>query len=187
MAQMQQVATQALPTYLARPGADVNNPLFQEPTNQELLQQAIATAQTVQILEMRQETIAQAKTLLQEQHQQLASLLRQESQLQQELQTEMGIVEQYVDKIAELRSQTAPPIAWQLVSPPEVIETANIAVLTSSTAAQRQLGAAALLGILTGIAVATTLAGQSQGAKSSSRPTLKETEETQPALAQAIA
>lgn len=182
MAQMQAVAAQALPAYLARPATEANNPILREPVYQEPLQEAIATAQTIQVLEIRQETIAQTKTLLQEQHQQLVALLRQEAELQQELQTEVGIVEQYVDKIAELRSQTAPPIAWQLVSPPEVIETATLAALVSSTDAQRQLGIAALLGILTGVGVASTLAGQAQG-KRVAKPTPEEPETTQAALA----
>lgn len=193
MDQLQQVGHQVLPAYLASPTADLQNPIFQEAIYQGLLQQSIATAQTIQILEIRQETIAQTQTLLNQQQRELASLLRQEAALQQELNTETGIVQQYLDKMVELRSQTTPSIAWQLVSPPEVMESPNLAVVLTSTDAQRQVGVAALLGVLMGVGVATTAVGYSPSPRSKpdrSQPTAttpKTPAPEKPALAPAFA
>ena len=122
--QLYQVAQGTLRRYLARPDANTDSPVFQEPHLLELLQQSIESAHYLRVLQIRQETIAQTDDLVKQQCDKLAGLLRQHDTLQQQLDSKTQILQIYQDRLMALRHSidvsAAPPI-WQLATQPHLV------------------------------------------------------------------
>lgn len=160
---LHQTAQGVLDRHLASPQLDLQDPLFQEPTQLDLLQQWVNSAHYLQVLQTRQQTIAQIKTALQQQRSQLTGLIHQYSDLQLKLQTETQILQEYLNRRAALQSQSAtqPNPVWQVVSSPELITNPAGEPAPVAQSPYQNIAAAAVLGILMGTVVAATIDGQS--------------------------
>lgn len=156
VAQLNQAAAQALAQYLANPNSNLQDPIFQEPQLLQLLQQSIGTTHYIHMLEVRQQTITAAQQAITQRKQELATALRQYSDLRQQLQSETQILQQYIDKRDFLQAQSAQQkMDWQLVAPPELIKNANGKPAGDYLYSLREdLGSAAVFGSLLGIAIA---------------------------------
>lgn len=120
LGQLHQQAQQALDQYLVNPS--LQNSMFQEPTAQTLLQQSVLTVHYLQILEINQQAIGQTESLLQQQENHMASLLKHHANLQQKLHADSRILQQYLDRLEILAAQPTQQNTWQVVSPPQTIE-----------------------------------------------------------------
>lgn len=154
--QLNQTATQALSSYLANPDANLQDPIFQEPQLLQLLQQSIGAMHYIHMLEVRQQTIVEAQKAVTTRKQELATVLRQYSDLRQQLQSETQILQQYIDKREFLQAQSAQQkTSWQLVAPPELVADAKGEPAADYLYTLREdLSSAAVFGSLLGVAVA---------------------------------
>jgi uncharacterized protein involved in exopolysaccharide biosynthesis len=160
--QLHQTAQGVLERHLTSPELDLQDPLFQEPAQLELLQQWVSSTHYLQVLQTRQQTIAQIKTALQQQRHQLTGLIHQYSDLQLKLQTETQILQEYLNRRAALLSQSAkqPNPVWQVVASPELMTNSDGEPTPVAQSPYQNIAAAAVLGVLMGIAVATAIDGQ---------------------------
>lgn len=156
VAQLNQAATQALPVYMAKPNANLQDPIFQEPQLLQLLQQSIGATHYIHMLEVRQQTITQAQQAVTKRKQELATALRQYSDLRQQLQSETQILQQYIDKRGFLQAQSAQQkVSWQLSTPPKLVTNADGKPVADHLYSLREdLGSAAVFGSLLGVAIA---------------------------------
>ncbi|MBD3880173.1 hypothetical protein IFO70_00230 [Phormidium tenue FACHB-886] len=167
--QLAQAAQQALEQSLAQPDADLSSAL-QEPPALGLLQQSIGVAHYLQVLQIRQQTIAQTDSLVQQQRHQLAALLRQEDALQQQLNLQTGILQGYQDELAILQPPLTPagsdtallaqPPVWKLATQPHLSDIAPRPSTPelSAIGLQSHILMGTLLGV--GITVAVSVATQ---------------------------
>ncbi|MEO0408812.1 MAG: hypothetical protein AAF289_15825 [Cyanobacteria bacterium P01_A01_bin.135] len=112
--QLQQEAQGGLQRFFANPRGPVD-PVLQQPLYSDLLLKLIGVVHQIEVLELRQKTVAQAEERLAIEMTRVASLLRRYEALQQELTTSTRILSNYLDRQAELQD-----VDWQMVSPPEV-------------------------------------------------------------------
>lgn len=155
-AQLGQEMVKALERYVSNPASNLQDPVFQEPELLKLLQQSISTVHQINLMEMRQQTIAEAQKTVTQRKQDLATVLRQYGDLRQQLQAETKILQQYFDKREELQAQLPPQsTAWQLVSAPELITNqSGEPVRNYFYDLEKDLGSAAVFGALIGVAIA---------------------------------
>ncbi|MGB3612544.1 MAG: hypothetical protein WBA10_02030 [Elainellaceae cyanobacterium] len=119
-AQLHQEAQGGLRRFLANPRGPVD-PVFQQPLYGELLQKLIGVAHQIEMLELRQKTIAQAEALLSGESHRIVSLLRRYEAVQQELLANTRILRNYIDRREQLHGSAASEAqGWQVVSPPAV-------------------------------------------------------------------
>ncbi|HEY9659358.1 MAG TPA: hypothetical protein V6C65_12955, partial [Allocoleopsis sp.] len=156
VAQLHQEAAQILPRQLANPTANLQDPIFQDPKLLELLQQAIQNTHYIQLLEVRQQTLGEAQQILAQQKQELATILRQYGDLRQQLQSETQILQQYIDQRDLLRTQAQQQqFTWTLASTPDLVKNASgEPVADYFHSLKEDVGSAAILGVLLGLAVA---------------------------------
>ncbi|MEB3358208.1 MAG: hypothetical protein VKK04_15900 [Synechococcales bacterium] len=160
---------QAAQATLGEPGPDVQNAqnvqtqlpagTVQAPIQRELMAEAIATAQQIQVLESRTQSIQQIEAELNRHTHQLATLLRQQDRLQQELNTSTRILEDYRDRREALQAQVAQEyVTWQaLTSPTLVTDAAGQPQAQVSPLLPGSLGIGAGIGILVGMVVSHRL------------------------------
>lgn len=152
-----QVTQQVLKQYLSNPKVK-QYPIFQDPVSLNLLQQSIDLAHSMQVLQIRQQALAQATQSVVQQRSQLVPLLRQYDDLQRQLQAETEISQEYLDRLESFQAQSsAQKATWQLISPPEVIKDHTMELSEFSANMPRNLGAIAGLGLLLGIGIASVL------------------------------
>lgn len=157
VAQLHNEAMQTLPRKLADPNANLQDPIYQEPQLLELLQQSIRTTHFIQLLEVRQQTLDQAKQRLDRQKQEMANFLRSYADLRQQLQSETQILQQYIDKRDLLRAQISQQqdIEWKVASAPALLRNSKGEPIADYFHNVKQDAAsAAILGMLLGLAVA---------------------------------
>ncbi|WAL62389.1 GumC family protein [Thermocoleostomius sinensis] len=155
-AQLGQEMVNTLERYVTNPASNLQDPVFQEPELLKLLQQSISTVHQINLMEMRQQTIAEAQKSVTQRKQELATVLRQYGDLRQQLQAETKILQQYFDQREELQAQVPPQqMTWQLVSAPELIKTpSGEPVRNYFYDLEKDLGSAAVFGALIGVAIA---------------------------------
>lgn len=120
-AQLNQEAQSGLRRFLDNPRGPVD-PVFQQPLYGELLQKLVGIVHQIEVLELRQKTLAQIEATLAQEHRRIASLLSQYEAVKQQLFSSSQILQDYIDRREQLREETAlETMAWRLVSPPEVI------------------------------------------------------------------
>jgi succinoglycan biosynthesis transport protein ExoP len=157
-AQLSQEAQQVLPRYLAKPTANLQDPVFQNPTYLQLLQQSINTVYYIQILQVRQQTTVQAEQLITQQRSQVATLLRQYAGLQQKLQVEIETLQYYVDRLQVLKAQSPEQLAsWKLVASPELIQNNQGEPAPVFRNLRHDVSTGAIFGVLLGLGVAAAL------------------------------
>ena len=120
--QIHQETLQVLQRYLEGANADLQNPLLQDAYSFAILQQSIKAAHNVQVLAIRRQTLAEVDQLLTDNNKDLASLLRRDAELQQELQTALGILQQYQDEWQRLQTEESQrTVPLQVVSAPKLM------------------------------------------------------------------
>lgn len=127
------------------------------PVPPEMALRWIETTQYLQVLEIRQQSLKRAETLLAQQTEQWAALSRQYSQVKQELHTATGTLNQYLAKRQELEPQAAQEkITWEVIAPPELIHDQTGQPAPTIPNLQRDLSAGIAFGMLlaTGAAIA---------------------------------
>jgi polysaccharide biosynthesis transport protein len=127
------------------------------PVPPEMALRWIETTQYLQVLEIRQQSLKRAETLLVQQTEQWAALSRQYSQVEQELHTATGTLNQYLAKRQELEPQAAQQkIAWEVIAPPELIHDQTGQPAPTIPNLQRDLSAGIAFSMLlaTGAAIA---------------------------------
>jgi polysaccharide biosynthesis transport protein len=127
------------------------------PVPPEMALRWIETTQYLQVLEIRQQSLKRAETLLAQQTEQWAALSRQYSQVEQELHTATGTLNQYLAKRQELEPQAAQQkIAWEVIAPPELIHDQTGQPAPTIPNLQRDLSAGIAFSMLlaTGAAIA---------------------------------
>jgi uncharacterized protein involved in exopolysaccharide biosynthesis len=156
-AQLSQEMAKTLQRYISNPASNLQDPVFQEPELLKLLQHSISTAHQINLMEMRQQTIVEARQTVAERKQELAVVLRQYSDLRQQLQAETQILQQYFDKREGLQAQLQQQqsVSWQLVSQPELItDQSGEPIRNYFYDLEKDLGSAAVFGALLGVAIA---------------------------------
>jgi uncharacterized protein involved in exopolysaccharide biosynthesis len=127
------------------------------PISPEMVIRWIETTQYLQVLEVRQQSLERAETLLAQQTEQWAALSRQYSQVEQELRTATSTLNQYLAKRQELEPQAAQQkIAWEVIAPPELIHDQTGQPAPTIANLQRDLSAGIAFSMLlaTGAAIA---------------------------------
>ncbi|NJR59662.1 MAG: hypothetical protein HC769_12935 [Cyanobacteria bacterium CRU_2_1] len=163
-AELYQESQRVLSRYTSNPNAILQDPIFQEPTYLNLLQQSIGTVHYMQILQIRQQSIAQAQQSLAQQRQELATILRQYSDLRQQLQAETKILQEYLDKKDVLSAQVIQHnVIWEINTSPELNTNANGKPIPNYFRnVERDLGSATILGVLLGMAIAYIMKEQNR-------------------------
>ncbi|MEC4804030.1 MAG: hypothetical protein SAJ12_00560 [Jaaginema sp. PMC 1079.18] len=94
---------------------------FQSPVRLNLIQQLITTANEIQVLEARSQSIAQATTEYAQQAEQLPAVARQYSELQRQLDLTKQTLDQLLTQRETLRVEAAQnEVPWELLSQPFV-------------------------------------------------------------------
>jgi hypothetical protein len=106
---LRQEAQRTLGQYLANAAIESPNPLWQETMYRDLLQSLMDNTHQAKVLAVRQETILQAEQLLQQRRTELSSLLRTYAGLQQQLEVQTRILQEYVVKRQALEQAMAQP------------------------------------------------------------------------------
>jgi uncharacterized protein involved in exopolysaccharide biosynthesis/Mrp family chromosome partitioning ATPase len=118
---------------------------------QQQTQQLLEAANQIQTLEAEDRALAQADVVLRRQVKQFPALARQNDDLVGQLKIASENLNQFLSKREALRIDLAQKqVPWQLITPPT-------APVTSSLSLQRNLMLGAVMGLLTGIAVALLL------------------------------
>jgi succinoglycan biosynthesis transport protein ExoP len=155
--QLRLVARQVTQSYLStNPTVNISESV-EIPVSAETAAQWIETTQYIQVLEVRQQSLKQAETLLAQQMKQWATFSRQHSQVKQELHTATNTLNQYLTKRQELEPQAAQQkIAWEVIAPPELIHDHTGQPAPTIPNLQRDLSAGVAFSLLlvTGAAIA---------------------------------
>jgi polysaccharide biosynthesis transport protein len=149
--ELQQESQQALNEYLSRPeSVDLVQFLQADPARLSYLQQSIDTAHHVQVFQVRQRTIGYVEELMQQEMNQLALRLRQQSDLERQLKTTAAIYDQYLAKLETLQKEAATSydIAWQLVLPPQILTNEAGEPIKVFSQLPRDLAAGSVIGLL---------------------------------------
>ena len=150
-----QETIQVLQRHLSGSQANLQNPLFQESVSLALLQQSIKAAHNVQVLAIRRQTLTQIDELLNHHRKDLATLLRQDAELQQELETTLGILQQYQDELERLQSESSErSIPLQVTSAPELVKDKSGEPAAIFQNQNRNLVVGASVGVLLGVGAA---------------------------------
>lgn len=158
--QLNQTVGQVLQRYVNNPSANLQDPVFQDPNLLNLLQRSIGTVHYLQVLEVRQQTIAQAQETVDQRKQELATVLRHYADLRQDLQAETQILQQYIDKRNIFQSQVEQQqrLSWQLAEPPQLVVNASGEPAPDYFHRVREdFGSAAVFGALMGVAIAVIM------------------------------
>ena len=123
LTKIHQETVQVLQRYLSAPTANLQNPLFHEPVSLAILQQSIKAAHNVQVLAIRRQSLTQIDQRLTHHRKDLATLLRQDSELRQQLQTAFSALQQYQDELERLQIESPQrTVPLQVLSAPELIK-----------------------------------------------------------------
>lgn len=126
---------------------------YQNSLRLDLISQLIDSANKIQILQVRNQSIDSAKTYLEQQAQQIPQIARQYNEVERQLQLTKGILNQLLTQRETLRVEAAQnEIPWELVSKPFVPE------WPSSSASKKKklivgLGGGLMLGIAAALAI----------------------------------
>ena len=151
LSQLNQEARQALQRYLSNPGANLQNPIFQDKASLNLLQQSVVTVNYLQVLKTTQQRLVQMEGVLKQQRSQLTKVLYQYAQLRQELDAKTQSLQQYIDQLKALKAQSSQQTALKITSPPEMLEDSTGKITSIEADDQNYAGAIAALGILLGV------------------------------------
>ncbi len=154
--QLLQQSQSLLPQYLANPGANTRNPIFQNAVSLQLLQQSILTLNSIQIMQARQSTLTLAKQDLEQQRSQMIRLLGQYDQLRQKLDLETDALQRHFNNLKALQKQAQPEIELKVTAPPDIMRDRSGQPVATVPNLQRNLGIGAILGALLGIGVMAT-------------------------------
>ncbi|MBD2000325.1 hypothetical protein H6G00_27610 [Leptolyngbya sp. FACHB-541] len=155
--QMRLEARQIALSYLSTNPTIALTESVEMPVSPEMALRWIETTQYLQVLEIRQQSLERAETLLVQQTEQWAALSRQHSQVEQELHTATSTLNQYLVKRQELEPQAAQQkIAWEVIAPPELIHDQTGQPAPTISNLQRDLSAGIAFSMLlaTGAAIA---------------------------------
>jgi hypothetical protein len=153
MTQLLQQAQSILPQYLANPAANVQNPIFQNEVNLQLLQQSILTLNSVQIMQARQETLGLARQELEQQRSQMISLLGRYDQLRQKLDLETDALQRHFKNLEALQKQVQPEFDLKVTAPPDLMRDRLGEPAAIVPNLQTTLGIGAILSVLLGMGV----------------------------------
>lgn len=131
---------------------------FQNSTRLELIKQLVATANQLQVLEVRDQGIAQTKGTLQMQAQQFPAIASQYSELQRQLDITTRTLDQLLNHRQKLEIEEAQnEVPWELVSKPQLPQDAegNPAPIPSDSSKKLIMGV--LAGLVLGIGTAIFL------------------------------
>lgn len=145
--QLQVESQSVVQRYLANAPATARNPFFKNPDTLGLLQQSIGAVQYLDILDARQQMLTRSESLMAQERQRLAVLLRQYDTLRQNLQTETTLLSEYLNRLDTLQSQVAQTAPALQVTQPPTLDTNAQGVPVATTA---DLGQAIALGTLAG-------------------------------------
>ncbi|MBW4682317.1 MAG: polysaccharide biosynthesis tyrosine autokinase [Microcoleus vaginatus WJT46-NPBG5] len=129
---------------------------FQNSTRLELIKQLVATANQLQVLEVRDQGIAQTKATLQMQAQQFPAIASQYSELQRQLDIATRTLDQLLSHRQKLEVEEAQnEVPWELISKPELPKdaTGNVAAIPSDSSKKLIIGVIAGLVLGMGAAV----------------------------------
>lgn len=120
-AQLAQDAQGGLRRFLNNPRGPVD-PVFQQPIYGELLQKLVGVVHQIEVLELRQKTLAQVEITLAEERHRVAGALSRYEAAQQRLLTSTHQLQRHIDRREQLQLEAAEEsLTWELVSPPELI------------------------------------------------------------------
>lgn len=156
--QLNSEAQQVLSRYISRPGADLNDPIYQEPALLNVLHQSIQTVHYLQILQTRQQTLTQTNEAIDQQKIRLASLLRRYAHLRHELHISTDTLQEYIDRLTVLKTQASEEqLSWQLTAPPNVLLNQDGQPVNVAHPFQQHWGTSLGLGALLGLGLAALL------------------------------
>jgi polysaccharide biosynthesis transport protein len=156
--QLYQDAQLSLQRHLSNPKANLQDPIFQEPVYLQLIQQSLGAVAYVQVLDHRYQILTQTEQQLQQQTDQIATLLRRYGEMQQQLQAETQSLQTYLDKLEVLKAQAdQSDVAWQLAAAPKLKEKPVDQPVPIVQDLRRDVSSGAILGVLTGVGVAAAL------------------------------
>jgi hypothetical protein len=147
---LRQEAQQVLAQYLNRAAVESPNPLWQEPMYRDLLQSLMDSTHQINILEIRQATILETEQLLQQRRAELSTLLRTYAGLQQQLEVQTRILQEYVVKRQTLEQAMAQPnvVAPAMKSPQMATTTPSLTPWLMTTKLPREWQEEILLALL---------------------------------------
>jgi uncharacterized protein involved in exopolysaccharide biosynthesis len=129
---------------------------FPDGMDLQLLQQSVLTFNSVQIMQARQVTLGQAKQNLEQQRSQLLEFIGQYNDLRQQLDQETNTLQLHLKKLEALQSQPQPE-TLKVTDEPDVIRDQQGQPIVMIPNVQRNLGIAAVLGVLAGVSVSAAM------------------------------
>jgi polysaccharide biosynthesis transport protein len=157
MNQLTQQAQSTLQQYLSNPAANTQNPVFQNGTQLQLLQQSVLVVHATQMMEARQATLALAKKGTEQQRGQMIQLLGRYDALRHKLDAETQSLQQYFDQLEELQQSTQSEQALKMTQVPEVVSDRLGQPEARVPDLQRNLGIGAAVGLLIGAGIAAAI------------------------------
>jgi capsular exopolysaccharide synthesis family protein len=139
-------------------GSTAKNPQvlpFQNSTRLALIKQLIDTANQVQVLEVRNQAIAQAEAYLKQQERQLPAIRRQYNDLQRRLEIATKTLNQLLVQRETLRVDAAQKeVPWQVVSEPEIQHDAAGNPIPAPRNTTKNLAMGVIAGLVLGLGAA---------------------------------
>lgn len=145
--------------FIAISQVQASNPLWQEPMYQDLLQRLMISTHQYQVLVQRQDTIDQIENLLTENRAELTGLLREYTSLQQQLDVQTQVLQNYILRRQTLQAEIErPKFSPQVTSSPQLatISAPSIGHFFIGISPERQRDVA--LALLMGGGILTALA-----------------------------
>jgi succinoglycan biosynthesis transport protein ExoP len=147
-------ATQVLGTDLAKVNSKVL--AFQDPVRIKLIEQFIGTANSIQILGVRNQVLEQAAQQLNQYSQRFPVILRRYSDLQRELDLTNNALKNLLVKRQALQLEAVgkKEVAWEVIAKPEIPRYRNGELMTVAPVMPLNLAVGGLAGLVFGMLVA---------------------------------
>jgi capsular exopolysaccharide synthesis family protein len=128
---------------------------FQNSIRIALIKQLVDTANTSQLLQVRNQAITQAAVSLDQKLQQFPAIVRQYSDLQQQLDVSSKTLNQFLTQRETLRVEAAQKeVPWEVIATPSIPKDANGTPIAAPSDIQKQFAIGIIGGLILGIAIA---------------------------------
>jgi capsular exopolysaccharide synthesis family protein len=146
-------STLGLPVSTTSPPSKIQ--AFQNSIRIALIKQLVDTANTSQLLQVRNQAITQAAVSLDQKLQQFPAIVRQYSDLQQQLDVSSKTLNQFLTQRETLRVEAAQKeVPWEVIATPSIPKDANGTPIAAPSDIQKQFAIGIIGGLILGIAIA---------------------------------
>jgi capsular exopolysaccharide synthesis family protein len=141
----------------AAPQGNASVLIYQDPMRLKLIEQLVDTANQIQVLEVNTQSLATAKSTLEQQAKQLPKVATQYNALDRQLALTNEVLDKLLIQRETLKVEAAQDLPWQLISQPQIPLDADGQYVSQSPRRKKIVAAGAAAGIFLGVLLAIWL------------------------------